>query len=385
MIFILKTGLMKKILFYCLFSLVAATGYSQTAAEWYAKGNDLKLQKNIPGAINAYKEAVKADPGHKDSHYELGWCYNDSKKYTEALAALRKARSLKLNTPKLFFETGYAFEKLGLKDSALANYDRCLALKPDYSLVYKQKGTLAYEQEDYETMLSHFKKYEQYTSTPNQDYLYWYRKGFANNALKRYDSAVVNLKKSLEFRKDYINTYLELGFASNKLKQNDIAIGYFQKAMDIDPKSHIPYNGIAEVYRDNIKDIDQAMSWYKKSLDLNATERKASFGMGYCLNSKGRYTEAITYLKQAIASEADYTAAYVELGYSYYMTNDNTKALETLQKAWELNPSNENSRYYAGLVYISQKDKVKAQQMVDMLKSLNSKNANTLQEKVNKL
>jgi hypothetical protein len=50
-----------------------------------------------------------------------------------------------------------------------------------------------------------------------------------------------------------------------------------------------------------------------------------------------------------------------------------------------LNPKNENARYYAGLVYINQKDKTMAQKMVDELKALNSKNAETLQEKVNKL
>jgi tetratricopeptide (TPR) repeat protein len=159
----------------------------------------------------------------------------------------------------------------------------------------------------------------------------------------------------------------------------------WSQANKIDPKSHIPYNGIAEVYRDVKKDIDQAMIWYQKALIAKTDERKACFGMGYCLNSKQKYPEAIPYLKKAIEQESTYTAAYVELGYSYYMTKKDSDALSQFEKALELNPKNENARYYAGLVYISQKNKAKAQQMVNELQGLSSRNAATLQEKVNKM
>jgi hypothetical protein len=49
----------------------------------------------------------------------------------------------------------------------------------------------------------------------------------------------------------------------------------------------------------------------------------------------------------------------------------------------ELNPANENSRYYATLLYIKQKNKAMAQKMLDELKDLNSKYVTDLQNKVN--
>ena len=107
--------------------------------------------------------------------------------------------------------------------------------------------------------------------------------------------------------------------------------------------------------------------------------------MGYCPNSKQKYTEAVPYLKKAIEQETTYAAAYVELGYSLYMTGNNPDALTQLTKALELNPKNENACYYSGLIYINQKDKAGAQQMVNELQGLSSKNAARLQEKVNKM
>ncbi len=358
---------------------------AQTATDYYNKGVAFKNEKKVKEAADAFKEAIALDPDYKEALYELGWCQNDLKDYTGAVISLRKARTMWAQIPKVHFELGYAFEKTDKIDSASASYKRCLELKPDYSLAYKQLGTIAYNQNDNAVAAQNFKKYEEYSKLPITDYLYWYRRGYVNNALKNFEEAKTSLTKSLEFKKDYTNTYLELGFACKNLKQNDEAISNYKKAMELEPKSHVPLNGIGEVYRDNFKNMDEAMIWYQKVLDMNVNERKANFGMGYCLNAKGKYSEAIPYLKKAIEQEATYTAAYVELGYSYYMTSNSALAIENLNKAIGINYKNENSRYYLTLIYISQSNKTLAQKMVDELKVLNSKYVTELQEKVNKM
>lgn len=363
--------------------LASQAVFSQDAASLYREGVKLKEQNKVSLALEKFKQAVALKPDYPDAYYEMGWCQNDLAKYPEALANLRKARKSMASIPKVYFEMGYAFEKLDMTDSAINSYNKCLSLKADYSNAFKQLGNIEYNRDDYQKALLQFEKYEASAKKDITDYLYWYRKGFCNNALKEYTKAKEALSKSLEFKKDYINTYLELGFASSKLKQDDAAIAYFNDAMKLDSKSHVPYNGIAEVYRDNKKDCNTAMSWYKKSLEIKPKERKACFGIGYCLNSSGKYFEAISYLKTAVEMEATYTAAFVELGYSYYMTGSYTEAGLSFDKAISLNPKNENARYYACLMYVKQGKKSLAQKMVDELKALSSKHVETLQKKVN--
>lgn len=380
-----NSGMKKHIAVFTVLCWISSISFAQTAETLYNEGVKLKDAKKSAEALQKFKQAVALKKDYYAALYEIGWCSNDTKDYTGAMASLRKARVGWNNIPKVHFELGYAFDKLNMTDSAEKEYNQCLSLKPDYSLAYKQLGNIAYAKENYSLGLQHYTGYITNAKQEINDYLFWYRKGFMENAEKKFTEAKESLQKSLLYKKDYINTYLELGFASNKLKQGDEAINWFNEAMKLDAKSHIPYNGIAEVYRDTKKDMDQAMSWYQKALNVKTDERKACFGMGYCLNSKGRYDEAIAYLQKAIAQEPTYTAAYVELGYSDYMTGKNEDALKQFDKALQLNPKNENARYYAGLVYISQKNKTKAQQMVDELKNLSSKNAATLQEKVNKM
>jgi tetratricopeptide (TPR) repeat protein len=365
--------------------IISFSALAQDATSLYQDGVKLKKDKKTREAMEKFRAALALKRDYTEAQYELGWCLNDVSDYSGAIANLRTVRKSWSNYPKVHFELGYAFEKTGQYDSAIQSFNECLKLKPDYAGVYRELGYVAYNQGDYTTALQHFDRHESTTTEEIKDYLYWYRKGFMYNATKDYSSAITALQRSLLYKTDYTNTYLELGFANNKLKKGDEAIDYFKKAIQLDSTSHIPYNGIGEVYRDTKRDMNEAMNWYRKALAINSKERKACFGMGYCLNSQGKYSEALGYLRTAIDQEPTYTAAYVELGYTQYMLGSNSEALTNLNKAMNLNPANENARYYACLVYIKQQDKRMAQKMVDELRNLNSKHVATLQPKVDAL
>ena len=362
--------------------------YAQVTSEaqsHYTEGVKLKEEKKVAEALEKFKQALIINANYTDALYQAGWCQNELKNYYSAIDYLRKARQVWSVIPKVYFELGYAFEKSGSIDSAIKCYTRCLDLKPDYANASKQLGHIEFNQGDYENALAHFTRYESDYTFEIRDYMYWYRKGYMQNAHKEYSNAKTSLQKSLTYKADYFNTFLELGFAATKLNQDEEAIGYFKKAMEIDPKNHVPINGIAEVYRDNKKDRPEAMAWYKKTLTLNPDERKANFGMGYCYNSLKRYFEAIDYLKKAIEKEPSYTVAYVELGYSYFKLGRDDDAIAQFDKAISQNPKNEYARYYACLLYIRVKNKPMAQKVLNELKALSSRYVPELQQELNAL
>ena len=367
-----------------LFQLAIA---AQTAETLYEEGVKLKKEQKVTEALAKFKEAIKLKPDYPGALYESGWCYNDLKEYNNALANLDKAAVAWSTIPKVFFERGYANQMLYKHKEALNDYFRVRELKPDYTNINKKIGEVYYQDEDYSNALLYFEKHEQVTMSDNlgKDYLYWYRRGFSYNAQKQYDKALTSLDKSLAIKNDYLSTYLERGFAYTKLKRNDEAIASYEKAIDLKPNDHIAYNGIAEVYRDNIKDCSKATEWYNKTLRVKPNERKANFGIGYCLNATGNYAEAKTYLKAAIASEDDYTAAYIDLGYSEYMLNNYAEALVQLNKALELNENSINALYYKGLVYIAKKDKQTATAVYERLNNVSPSSAQKLKERIDKL
>lgn len=367
------------------FSLFISSLYSQTAEFYYQEGLDLKKEKKSKDAADKFMQALELKKDYTEARYELGWCQNELGMFDQSMRNLRLVRAVWNNVPKVFFELGYAFDKSKMTDSALTAYLQCVELKPDYSGALRNLGNLYYNSGENEKALNYYKRYLAATKIEVTDYLIWYKKGFLENALKDYTNAKQSLYRSVQYKADHMNTCLELGFACSRLKQNDSAIYYYQKAIDLDPKNYIPYNGIGEVYRDNMKDYDKATEWYTKAMAIDSKERKANFGIGYCMNARQRYAEAIPYLRQAVASENTYTAAFVELGYSLFKTGSITEALEKLNRALQLNPKNENARYYAVLAYEVQKNKALAQKMVDELRVLNSKYTDELQQRVDKI
>lgn len=375
---------MRSLLFLALLT-VSVNVFAQSAVSFYNQGVEFKKSKKFQEAANAFQKAVQLDPSYNDAMYELGWCYNEFKKYDSAMQVFRRVRRFWPEIPKLHFELAYAFEKSQQTDSAIASYLLCLKYKPDYINAFKQLGHIYYSKEDYIVANEYYSKAILNSKTEITDYQLWYRKGFGDNALKNYAPAKESLLKALSYKKDYLNIYLELGYASSRLKQSDEAIDWYRQAMQVDPKSHIPSNGIAEVYRDNKKMMDSAAYWYQKTLEIKPRERKACFGLGYINNSQGKYQDALPYLQQALESENTYVAAWVEQGYSYYKLGNMEQATRSLYKALELNANNENARYYLTLIFISQKNKYKAQEMVDALKKVGSRYTQDLQDRVNKM
>lgn len=378
---------MKKL--YCIGFLFCIGGLAvaQTADKAaFDAGVRLKKEKKCLQAVDSFKRALQYNPSFTDARYEMAWCQNELKDYAGAVGNLKQVRTAWPDYAKVYFELGYAFEQLGRLDSAVAQYNKCLQINPNYVSVYKRLAGLAYNKEDYTQALQHYQKAVDVSTEEINDYLFWYRKGFCENNGKEYEKALLSFQKAQAQNKRYASTYLEIGYAHAKLKHNDSAIAAYQKAIELEPKNHVGYNGIAEVYRDNQKDYEKAMSWYQQTLSLNPKERKANYGMGYCLNSQSKSLQAIPYLKQALQSEPSYTAAMTELGYAYYKTGSNEEALAVLKNAISLNAQSQNAYYYLTLTYIALKDKVNAQKQVDALRAIGSvKYAEQLQPKVNEM
>lgn len=379
--------MIKSILSVIAILLLPVLAGAQTAESLYNEGVQLKKEQKIKEAIVKFKAALQLNPDYTHALYESAWCYNDIKEYDNALTNLNKAAITWTHTPKLFYERAYAYQMKEQYKEALDDYFKVRELNPDYTNINKKIGDIYYFEQKYSNAILYYEKQEQVSTATvlNADYLYWYRRGYTYNALKQYEKAIISLQKSVQLKNDYLSTYLELGFAYNKLKKTDEAITQFQQAVNLNPNDHVAYNGIAEVYRDNIKDCDKAIEWYNKTLKVKANERKANYGIGYCLNNKGNYTEAKFFLKAAIATEPTYTAAYSDLGYSEYMTGNNNEAIIQLNKALELNPQSANALYYKALVLIAQKDKQAATGVYEKLHTVHQAYAEKIKERLDKM
>lgn len=349
----------------------------------YNKGRDFKDAKKIPDAIACFKKAIEKYAYHYESKYELGWCYNDTKEYRQALAILSSIPE-NSRTNKTYFELGYANNKLGYTDVAILNFNKCIEIYSKGSNAYKELAKIYYDKNDNTTALEKFKKAVELDTT----YEYGLNRiGYLYNNQKLYNEAIYWLNKANN-QKETAPSYNELGFAYYKLNQSETAIDMYRKAIALDSKSASSYKGIGDVYRINYKPakLTEAIESYKAAIPIYTSPSYGThYGLGWCYNELSKYDDAIKELEKAKTIDSKNVNLYSELGYAYYMKGLNYSAINIFKEGIALDNQTALCRYYLGLVYINQKDKTNAQKVADELKSINQDYSTKLQAKVKAL
>jgi tetratricopeptide (TPR) repeat protein len=108
-----------------------------------------------------------------------------------------------------------------------------------------------------------------------------------------------------------VQALLEKGGKHFQKQEYDLAIASYQKALDREPKSAVPYNLLGMAYR--FKYLQS------RNQDLKAKE--------------------IAAFQKAIEIDPQYWVAMINLGATYYQMGEKAKAAPLFKKALELNPS----------------------------------------------
>ena len=181
--------------------------------------------------------------------------------------------------------------------------------------------------------------------------------------------------------------YAFLGFVYNEIRLYREAIDAFLKVRDSWLHSHIidAYNGMAYAY-DNLGYTDEALKYYKKSLDLN-DHATISYNIGSLYLKKGDTREAKKYFEKALAINSNLLSiyplligTYMELGMEdkvkkarqayekantvkegeehfkaglkAYLGQEYEAAIEEFKKSVKVNPANPASYSNLGYVYL---------------------------------
>lgn len=372
---------MKKIMLLTVVGLLLViSSFAQPAVTAYNEGIKLEDQKKYTEALASFKKAISLNPNYKEALFQAGWCCNELEKYSDALSYLQKAKQFMSGEAKVYLEMGYANQKLKRDSEAKANFEKCLSLKSDYALAYKYLGNLYYDQDEYEKALQNYESYVENESDVTSS-LTMYRKGYCENEQAKYSAAVQSLKKAVSLDDQYTDAYNELGYAYTKLKNSEDAISAYNDALRINSKSYVALNGLGDVYRNVIKDNNEAMKYYFRTLAIKPDNKKANYSIGWCYNDKEKYNDAVPYLKKALEADNNYVSALTELGYSDYSLENYDDALKQFNKAISIEKT-ELSLYYSGLCYVGLKQKGNAQRMLNELRDMNSDYADKLKKKV---
>jgi len=155
--------------------------------------------------------------------------------------------------------------------------------------------------------------------------------------------------------------------------EQDKAIECFTKAIELNPKFHLPYMNRGESYNYK-KEYKLAIADFDKAIDLNSKCFQAYYGRGYAYHYLNNQENAITNFTKAIDLNPKSGKSYKFRGRSYYYHREYDKAISDLTKALNMNFNDDQSFKYRALAYRAKNQNDKALSDLNRAIKINSKN-----------
>ncbi|MBB4800976.1 tetratricopeptide (TPR) repeat protein [Flavobacterium nitrogenifigens] len=157
-------------------------------------------------------------------------------------------------------------------------------------------------------------------------------------------------------------------------KNFKLAVESFQLALKEDPNFVLALDDIAVSYR-QLDDYENAIKYYKKSLDIYPEGHFALMNIGVVYTFKSDYKTAISYYQKLIDYHPDSAEGYFGAGKNYFLLKDDEKALDNMFMAHRIYTESKSdyvkdSEQIIGAIY----QKMKSENKEDVFKKIAEKN-----------
>ncbi len=235
--------------------------------------------------------------------------------YRSELAIWSDAVAKRPRSAEALCARGCAYNALGNRDRAIADFTRAIELEPDYAEAYNNRGS-------------------------------------AYAALGNPEGAIADFTKAIERKPDFADAFYNRGCSYRATGQYDLALADFTRAIELEPGYADAYNNRGNAYA-TLGNPEGAIADFTKAIERKPDFADAFYNRGCAHKTLGRYDLAIADFTRAIELKPDYVAAYNNRGNTYNLLGEADRAIRDLSRAIELNPTgalayNNRAVIYAG-------------------------------------
>ncbi|HJT76014.1 MAG TPA: tetratricopeptide repeat protein, partial [Gemmataceae bacterium] len=285
---------------------------------WHLLGDVLLSQNRSPDAADAYRQALRLQPGAPDLHYGLGLALARQGRPAEAVPHFRQALHRRPEHAPARRHLGIALAELGRLDEALPLLRQAAQESPNSAPVHLNLGTaLAQAGRPEEAAAS----LEQALRLQPDYPAACYNLGNVLRELRRHEEAIERYRQALRLRPDYAEAFNNLGLALTEARRPEEAVVFLRQAVRLRPAMKEAHNNLALAYAD-----------------------------------LGRFAEAEACCQEALRLDAGYVEAHSNLGNVYKEQGRLAEALACYQLALWLNPEAASTHYNRALAWLQRGD-----------------------------
>ncbi|MEP0785005.1 tetratricopeptide repeat-containing serine protease family protein [Coleofasciculus sp. FACHB-129] len=259
--------------------------------------------------------------------------------YEDALASYDKAIALKPDYTDAWHNRGAALGELQRYEDALASFDKAIALKPDDANIWNNRGLALEKLQRYEDAVASYDK----AIALKADYAEaWNNRGNALQDLQHYEDAIASYDKAIALKADYAEVWNNRGNALRKLQRYEDAIASYDKAIALKADDAAAWNNRGVALR-NLQRYEDAIASYDKAIALKADDAAAWNNRGAALGHLQRYEDALASFDKAIAIKPNYAMAWDNRGIALEPLKRHDEALESYNTAIKFDPNNQEA------------------------------------------
>jgi tetratricopeptide (TPR) repeat protein/S1-C subfamily serine protease len=324
---------------------------------WYGKGNALGKQRKYQEAVRAFDASLLKQPSYIPALILLSVSYRELKDYEKALAAVNKAIQFTPKNATLYNEKRGLLSNLKRDQEALLAINEAIALSPRAGF-YNNRGNAYADLKDYPRAIADYDK----AIAINPEFAESYNnRGSTYADLKDYPKAIADYDKAIAINPEDANVYNNRGRTYSALKDYPKAIADYDKAIAINPDLADPYNNRGNTYK-ALKDYPKAIVDFDKAIAINPEYAEAYYNRGNTCNELKDYPKAITDYTKAIAINPRLAEAYSNRGATYSALKDYPRAITDYDKAITINPDLADPYRNRGITYYQAGNISKAKQ-----------------------
>lgn len=152
------------------------------------------------------------------------------------------------------------------------------------------------------------------------------------------DDAAVNAEKAIERGDPLPEVQITMGRVLNQQGRSEEAIVYFNRAIEINARSGMAFEGLAQAYA-KLGQTDKAEAAYRGMISQRREDWRAYHQLGLFYKRQGDLRGAIREYQHVIALTPDNATAYSNLGSFYYMDGQFAEARNMWEKSISIEPA----------------------------------------------
>lgn len=294
----------------------------------------------------------------------LGVAYYHIDSVDAAIGAFKKAIVLEPNFDDVYYNLGLAYTKKGEIDSAKLCYATALRLdslntasRVNLANLLDQEGQLEAAQREYETVIRLSDQVEERAGSAAAKA--YYNLGILAERNRDYGRAVAMYRASIQLERGYLDPYVNLGIVFLNAGQIQQSLENLEAGVRMYPEN-MKANYNYALALEAAARFREAEAAYRRSIASDPNYSDAYINLGNLYARQGRLDEAVRSYENAIAVAPNEPGGYVNLGVVCYGSGKKDRARTLFSSALHLDPDLPVAHYHLGLLHAESGDTVAA-------------------------